>query len=131
MTEWSMRVTIICPAAMRDDANDLAMVLGSGPSDGATFGAAMWTDTSGNLYAVASTLARGAFPVAAASPLARPAWDAEPYQVNMTGAERAQAALVIYDPAAPMRAGPDRLLAIIGDDPQAAVADAGVSYVEN
>lgn len=131
MTEFVMRVTIICPAAMRDDANDLAMVLGSGPADGATFGAATWVDTSSNTYAVASTLARGTFPAAAGAALVRPAWDVAPYQVNLTGAERAQAALVIYDPAAPTMAGPVRLLAIIGDEPQAAVASAGVSYVED
>ena len=39
-----MRVTIACPAALRSDANNLAMVLGYGPSDAKTYVALNWQD---------------------------------------------------------------------------------------
>lgn len=119
MTDFTLRVTIIVPEADMDDANALAACLANGPGDLETFRSANWQDTSSNLYAVASTLAKPQFQIDAASPLTRPEWDDEPYQVNMTGAERAQAKLVIYDPEAPVQA-----------DPQAAVALAGVSRMD-
>ena len=49
-----MRLTIACPEALRDDANQLAMVLGYGPSDAETYVALNWQDAGGNLYACAS-----------------------------------------------------------------------------
>ena len=39
-----MRLTIACPEALRDDANQLAMVLGYGPSDAETYVALNWQD---------------------------------------------------------------------------------------
>lgn len=125
-----MRVTIFAPEAMIDDANDLAMVLGEGPDDARTFRTAGNFDARGNAYSVASTPARATFPAAAGSALSRPSWDVEPYAINMAGARRAQAALAIYDPAAPLQVDPTRILAIIGDDPQAAIALAGADYDE-
>jgi len=44
-----MRITIPCPEALRDDANNLAMVLGYGPSDAETYVALNWQDVDGNL----------------------------------------------------------------------------------
>ena len=49
-----MRLTIACPELMRDDANNLAMVLGYGPDDAQTYIALNWQDADGNLYACAS-----------------------------------------------------------------------------
>ena len=49
-----MRLTIACPATLRSDANNFAMVLGYGPSDAETYGTPNWQDADGNLYAVAS-----------------------------------------------------------------------------
>ena len=42
-----MRLTIACPEALRDDANQLAMVLGYGPSDAETYVAMNWQDAGG------------------------------------------------------------------------------------
>ena len=39
-----MRLTIACPHALRDDANNLAMVLGYGPADAETYGELNWRD---------------------------------------------------------------------------------------
>ena len=39
-----MRITIACPEALRDDANQLAMVLGYGPDDAETYGELNWQD---------------------------------------------------------------------------------------
>jgi hypothetical protein len=84
---------------MRDDANDLAMVLAFGPPDGNTYGSLNWQDADGNLYAAASFEARPEWVTAAQSTLVRPEWDTEPYVINMAGAERAQAALVFWVPS--------------------------------
>lgn len=115
-----IRVTIACPEAMIGDANQLALCLGYGPDDGQTYGAAVWQDDGGNLYAVASAVVSEAFPEAAGAPLVPPPWGAD-----MTAAARAQAAIVIGEAAAP-----DRLAVIIGDDPQAALAELGVARIE-
>lgn len=133
MTDFVLRVTIICPEQMRDDANNLAAVLGFSAADLNTFGAPDYQDAMGNLYSVASTLARATFPSNATSALVRPAWDASDeavtYAVNMAGANRAQRALVIYNPEAPVPANPSLLLAIVDDDPLVALSNAGVSKV--
>lgn len=123
-----MRVTICVPAAMIADANQLALCLGQSAADDQTFGAATWEDAAGNLYAVASTLARGTFATAAASPLSAPAFAPS---VDLDAAGRAQAALVIYDPAAPVQAAPSRILAVIRDNAAEALALAGVSAVND
>jgi len=114
-----IRVTIACPEALIGDANQLALCLGYGPADALTYGAAAWKDGSGNLYAVASALVSETFTASATSALVRPAWD-----VNLTGAKRAQAAIRIGGAA-----DPARLVAVFGDDPQAALAELGVSRV--
>ena len=88
-----MRITIACPEALRDDANNLAMVLGYRPDDAETYVGLNWQDAGGNLYACASLIVSDAFTTAAQSGLQRPAWDTDSH-VNMAGANRAQAALV-------------------------------------
>ena len=88
-----MRITIACPDALRDDVNNLAMVLGYGPSDAETYGELNWQDEDGNLYACASLTVSDTFTTTAQSGLQRPSWDID-NTVNMAGANRAQAALV-------------------------------------
>lgn len=97
-----MRMTVACPTAIADDANSLAMCLAEGPADGKTFSGQIWVDGSAVEYFVASFDASDLWIAAVQSPLVRPAWDIPPYTVNLTGAERAQAALDIsLDPTAP------------------------------
>jgi len=122
-----MRLTIACPEALRDDANNLAMVLGYGPDDAETYGELNWQDAGGNLYACASLTVSDAFTTTAQSPLQRPAWDIDNH-VNMAGANRAQSALVFsLTPVTPM---PDKLTACAGDDALATLAAMGPTQVE-
>ena len=122
-----MILTIACPDALRDDANDLAMVLGFGPDDALTYGGLNWQDDDGNLYACASLTVSDAFTTAAQSGLQRPAWDTDSH-VNLAGANRAQAALVFS--LTPVTALPDKLTACAGDDALATLAAMGLTQVE-
>jgi hypothetical protein len=121
-----MRLTIACPDAMRDDANNLAMVLGSGPADALTYGALNWQDAAGNLYACASLPVSETFTTTAQTSLQRPAWDTDNH-VNMAGANRAQAALVFS--LEPVDVAPDKLTACAGDDALATLAAMGLTHV--
>jgi len=122
-----MRLTIACPATLRSDANQLAMVLGYRPSDAETYGSLNWLDTAGNLYACASLIVSDAFTTVAQSGLQRPSWDTDSH-VNMAGANRAQAALVVS--LTPVTAMPDKLTACVGDDALATLAAMGLTQVE-
>jgi len=122
-----MRITIACPDALRDDANNLAMVLGYGPSDAETYVALNWQDAGGNLYACASLTVSDAFTATAQSGLQRPAWDVDNI-IDMDAAQRAQAALVFS--LTPVTAMPDKLTACAGDDALAVLAAMGLTQVE-
>jgi len=122
-----MRITIACPDALRDDANNLAMVLGYGPSDAETYVALNWLDTAGNLYACASLPVSDTFTTTAQSGLQRPAWDVDNI-IDMDAARRAQAALVFS--LTPVTAMPDKLTACVGDDALATLAAMGLTQVE-
>ena len=123
-----MRLTIACPDALRDDANQLAMVLGYGPADAETYGTPNWQDAGGNLYACASLTVSDTFTTTAQSPLQRPAWDVDNI-IDMDAARRAQAALVFS--LTPVTAMPDKLTACVGDDPLAVLAAMGLTRVPN
>jgi len=122
-----MRITIACPDALRDDANDLAMVLGYGPSDAETYVSLNWQDAGGNLYACASLIVSDTFVSTAQSTLSRPAWDVDNI-IDMDAARRAQAALVVS--LTPVTAMPDKLTACAGDDALATLAAMGLTQVE-
>jgi len=122
-----MRLTIACPEALRDDASQLAMVLGYGPDDAETYVGLNWQDAGGNLYACASLIVSDTFTTAAQSPLQRPSWDTDSH-VNMDAARRAQAALVFS--LTPVTAIPDKLTACAGDDALATLAAMGLTQVE-
>ena len=123
-----MRLTIACPATLRSDANQLAMVLGYGPDDAETYVALNWQDADGNLYAAASLPVSDAFTTTAQSLLQRPAWDTDNH-VNMAGANRAQAALVFS--LEPVEVAPDKLTACAGDDALAVLAAMGLTRAPN
>lgn len=119
-------ITIAVPAAHIADANQLALCLGLSEADGQTYGAPVWQDAGGHLYAVASGQVSEGFPAAAAAPLSEPPWGAD-----MEAAARAQALVAIRDPQAgePPFASPDRIAAIVGLDAQAALEVLGLSPV--
>ena len=122
-----MRLTIACPATIRSDANNLAMVLGYRPDDAETYGRLNWHDVYGNLYACASLIVSDTFTTTAQSGLQRPSWDTDNH-VNMSGANRAQAALVFS--LTPVTAMPAKLTACAGDDALATLAAMGLTQVE-
>jgi len=122
-----MRLTITCPDALRDDANNLAMILGYGPSDAETYGTPNWQDAAGNLYACASLTVSDAFTTTAQSGLQRPSWDTDNI-ISMAAANRAQAALVFS--LTPVTAMPDKLTACVGDDALATLAAMGLTQVD-
>jgi len=122
-----MRLTIACPDALRDDANQLAMVLGFGPSDAETYVALNWQDAGGNLYACASLTVSDTFTTTAQTALERPTWDTD-HIISMAPANRAQAALVFS--LEPVLAMPDQLTACAGDDGLAVLAAMGLTQVE-
>jgi len=126
-----MRITVACPETLRDDANNLAMVLAFGPPDALTYGALNWQDAQGNLYAAASFEVEPEWVAGAQSALQRPAWDSEPYTISMAAANRAQAALVFWagEGAIPA-AAPDKITAVGGLDGLAALAAMGLTQVE-
>ena len=123
-----MRLTIACPDALRDDANNLAMILGYGLGDALTYGGLNWQDAGGNLYACASLTVSDTFTTAAQSGLQRPLWDTDNH-VNMDAARRAQAALVFS--LTPVTAMPDKLTACVGHDALATLAAMGLTQVPN
>jgi len=122
-----MRLTIACPATLRSDANQLAMVLGYGPSDAETYVALNWQDAGGNLYACASLIMSDTFTTAAQVALQRPAWDVDNI-IDMDAARRAQATLVFS--LTPVTAMPDKLTACVGHDALATLAAMGLTQVE-
>ena len=122
-----MRLTIACPDALRDDANNLAMVLGYGPDDAETYVALNWQDAGGNIYACASLPVSDTFTTAAQVALQRPSWDTDS-AISMAAANRAQAALVFS--LEPVEVAPDKLTACAGDDALATLAAMGLTQVE-
>ena len=122
-----LRLTIACPEALRDDANNLAMALGYRPDDAGTYVGLNWQDADGNLYACASLIVSDTFTTAAQSGLQRPSWDTDNI-IDMDAARRAQAALVFSLEA--VEVAPDKLTACAGDDALAVLAAMGLTQVE-
>ena len=112
-TQYIIRTTIATPAAHMPDANQLALALGESAADDQTFAAPRYQDASGNLYAIASTVAKPIFAQNAGRPLKAP--DFAP-DADLEAATRAQAILDIEDrlndtPA--VAAAPDRIAVIL------------------
>ncbi|MCL4068992.1 hypothetical protein M3484_20760 [Pseudomonas sp. GX19020] len=123
-----IRITIACPVAHLADAGQFSRATGYGPEDEQTFTIAPeYQDTAGNRYRVASGLVAGVYLTNAVSPLTEPAWGAD-----MAAADRAQALIAVWQPPEDPEAipepfaAPDRIAAVIGDDPQAALVVLGV-----
>jgi len=91
-TEYEQRATIAAPEALIADANQLALCLGESSADDKTFSTATWQDADGNLYAVASTVAKPIFAQMAGQPLQAPA---HAPNMDLAAASRAQEALQI------------------------------------
>ena len=107
-TEYTQRVTIAAPAAHIPDANQLALCLGESSADNHTFTVASYQDADGNLYSVASTVAKPIFAQIEGLPLQAP--DHAP-GMDLAAATRSQALLQINGGIAT----PDVIAVILGD----------------
>ena len=112
-TEYEQRATIAAPEALIADANQLALCLGESSADDKTFSTATWQDAAGNLYAVASTVAKPIFAEMAGQPLQAP--DHAP-NMDVSAASRAQAVLQINGGIA----APDVIAVILGGSTETA-----------
>ena len=108
ITDYLQKATIATPIAHIPDANQLALCLGESSADNRTFTTALYQDADGNLYAVASTVAKPIFAQLAGQPLQAP--DHAP-GMDLAAATRAQELLQINGGIA----GPDVIAVILGD----------------
>ena len=126
ITQYVQKVTVATPAAYIPDANQLALCLGESAADDRTFTTANHQDADGNLYAVASTVAKPIFAEMAGQPLQAP--DHAP-GMDLAAATRAQALLQINAGTA----SPDVVAVILGDRLESAqdhIAALGLTRVE-
>jgi len=107
-TLYQQKATIATPAAHIPDANQLALALGESSADDQTFSTASYQDAQGNLYAVASTVAKPVFAQLAGQPLQAP--DHAP-DMDLAAATRAQGMLQINGGAV----SPDVIAVILGN----------------
>ena len=107
-TQYTQRATIATPVSHIPDANQLALALGESSADDRTFSTASYQDADGNLYSVASTVAKPIFAQLAGQPLQAPAHAPD---MDLEAATRAQALLMINGGTA----SPDVIAVILGD----------------
>jgi len=124
-TQYTQRATIATPVSHIPDANQLALALGESSADDRTFSTASYQDADGNLYSVASTVAKPIFAQLAGQPLQAPAHAPD---MDLEAATRAQALLMINGGTA----SPDVIAVILGDRKESAqdhIAALGLSRV--
>ena len=124
-TLYQQKATIAAPAAYIPDANQLALCLGESSADDQTFNASNYKDAQGNLYAVASTVAKPIFAEMAGQPLKAPDHASN---MDLAAATSAQALLQINNGTA----NPDVIAVILGDRLESAqdhIAALGLSLV--
>lgn len=123
MSEYTHRVTIRVPAALRDDANALSLVLGESAADGTYITEPTWQDaTTGEPVSVHSTVCTASWVGRTTQPLEAP--DHAP-DADLEAAGRAQAATVIGTVEDPPAIGPETISVVLGangDDVQAHLA---------
>jgi hypothetical protein len=124
-TQYTQRATIATPVSHIPDANQLALALGESSADDRTFSTASYQDADGNLYSVASTVAKPIFAQLAGQPLQAPAHAPD---MDLEAATRAQALLMINGG----KATPDVIAVILGNRLESAqdhIAALGLSRV--
>ena len=107
ITQYTQQVTIATPITHVQDANQLALCLGESGADNKTFTTANYQDAKGNLYAVASTVAKPIFAEMAGQPLKAPRHSPD---MDLAAATRAQELLQINNGIAT----PDVIAVILG-----------------
>ena len=126
MTQYTHRVTITCPSAHTDAANQLALCLGESPADVNTFGSPSWQDAQGNLYSVCSFVCTEQWLAAATGTLP------ERNEADLAQAQQAQNLLtrVTIDPETPRAIDPAAISYVVDHEPLPALAAMGLSRIE-
>lgn len=131
MTEYTHRATFRIPAALRDDANALSLVLGESAADGTYITEPAWQDaTTGEPVSVHSTVCTASWVGRATQELVAP--DHAP-DADLEAAGRAQEAVVIGTVKEPPAIGPEIISVVLGangDDMQAHLAALNVVAME-
>lgn len=90
MTDYTNKLTVLVPEALKDISNNLAAASGLSEYDLGTFNHAGYEDSENNKYCVISTMVTDAFLEKIGEPLVRPAFDVD-HLIDMTKAAEAQA----------------------------------------
>lgn len=117
MTDYKHRVTLSAPESAIDSANHLACLMGESAADINTFSQANYQDSAGNKYAVCSTVVTDTFMAAQSEGLPETPAHAE----GIVDRAKAQAA---YDGL-----NNGGLMMVVHDDPQAALAQMGLTVI--
>ena len=127
-------LTIAVPLDMANDANALGGACGESAADLETYQdrphTPMQRNAAGDLF-LWHAFPNCFFRQDPRQAITRPAWDTEPYTVNMTAAARAQAALVIWDGEGDIpQAAQGQITVVGGMAGPDALAAMGLSVVE-
>ena len=127
------QITMIAPDAHRADATALVMALGASVADWQdAFANLTQQDADGAQHAVACWDASDGWLADVAEDPERPDWDVEPFEVNIAGAKRAQALVVLHNPGdgdgepVPVPKASASVILILLGNPEAMVAAAGL-----
>lgn len=126
----TLRITIVCPESMIDDANQFALCVGNSTADVQTFQRAGWEDASGRKFALASLLSSDDFPELASSALRAPT---HAPATDLVAASRAQALLTTWSPlvsSTPPAPDHTKLLAIVGVEPRVVIPLLGLMPIQ-
>lgn len=94
MSEYTHRMTLVVPVTLTTQANQLALIAGESPDDVNTFTTAKYQDSSGNLYAVCSTVIKPIVLSLLNTPLADSPLQAEGADVSL--AQQAMDKVIMY-----------------------------------
>jgi len=127
------QITMIVPEAHRADATALVMALGASVADWQdAFANVKQQDADGGRYALACWYASDGWMAAVTHAPVRPAWDLEPYEVNLAAAARAQALVVLHNPVdgagepVPVPQASASVILMLLGNPEAMLAAAGL-----
>lgn len=125
MSLYTNRMTLIVPELMIEQANQMALIAGESAADVNTFTHANWTDASGNLYAVCSTVIKPIVLQMLKQPIAGSNY--ETLGADIAIAQQALDASIIY--AKGMKATPKKTIIAVDTDPMQTFAELGLTRV--
>ncbi len=119
-TNYQYRVTIAVPEVMMEKANHLALIMGERSEDINTFTTAQYQNSSGDKYAVCSTVVTGNF-IDGASSGELPASPAHASSANRTWASEVYSSL----------GQPNGLIMVVDNNPQDALMSIGLIVIDD